>query len=253
MKSDANTDAARDGRHTASMETAREAPPRFEVTCTPDGREESRRPDDAEAHAWSRHLCGLDQAAREKIDRKFADDLPADGVRRWQKTDTRFEDRDTYERGLYARYPDLRLRPRERVTGDYRAEERTAVVDRDHLNLPTTVAHENLHALSQPGAREVLGSRLHEGMTQHLASEVMPEVHLRGESVGYPDEVRHTEQLAALVGEGPIREAYFRADVSELRQRFDRERGAGAFDAWREAIDREDDEAARRIILGSRE
>lgn len=125
-------------------------------------------------------------------------------------------------------------------------------VDKDHLNVPATDAHENLHALAHAEVRQALGHRLEEGITQYLASRIMPELRLVGEGVAYPQEVLHAEQLAATVGDEPIRQAYFRGEVGELRDAFDRVAGEGSFEVLRATIGQRDDEAAQRTLVEAR-
>lgn len=124
------------------------------------------------------------------------------------------------------------------------------VLDRDRPGIYATTVHEQLHRQASPEFRALLGRSLDEGTTEYLTRQLAGEwyvdlppmvtsyegptrtIRLAPTSVerSYPTETAEVSKLVATVGVDALAKAYFGGNFELMRQRYEEQNGAGAFD-----------------------
>ena len=147
------------------------------------------------------------------------------------------------------------LRPEEgvEVLGDHHPASGEIYVDAERRGLLKTLAHERLHQVSDKRFRALLGERLDEGMTEHLAEEATAAAGWDGEAFPdgarvYPREKRLIEELGARFGDAPLKRAYFQGDWQGLHERVNRELGDGALERLVDLAEAEQYDEAESLI-----
>jgi hypothetical protein len=181
----------------------------------------------SEERAMQRELERLDRLTLERIEQRFGPYIPKERLEHVKQERTRFLHDLEYRRHLAQEYG-ASIKPDEQCLGDYHPESGEINVNRDHPLVPLTLAHERLHQVRDPRFRDLLGSRLDEGMTEHLAQEVFTDPQIKDLGQSYPSERRLVEMMIARVGSQPLKRAYFRGEWIPLKERVDRELGNGA-------------------------
>lgn len=182
--------------------------------------------DSDEEALYRRELRRLDRHTLERIERRFGGYIPPERLEEARRRPVEFQRHRKYLEHL--KREGLRPAERERILGDFDKDERVIYIDREHILVPKTLAHERLHQLGDERFRALLGSKLDEGMTEHLAREIATDPELVDVGKCYPRERRIIEMLSARVGEDTLKRAYFQGDWLPLKQRLDRELGEGA-------------------------
>jgi len=195
------------------------------LRAAPDYRPRSEVKIDEEA-LRERLLQRLDRHTLERIERRFGGFIPPERLAEARGQPVDFQRHCDYLEHL--KREGLRPAEGERVLGDFDKEGRAIYIDREHVLVSKTLAHERLHELADRRFRALLGSRLDEGMTEHLAREIAGDPELVDVGKCYPRERRIIEMMSARVGEDPLKRAYFQGDWLPLKERVDRELGEGA-------------------------
>lgn len=182
-----------------------------------------------EVHNWIYHE--VDRKAIESIAREYGDLIPQERIEAMRDLPTEFEERETFdEHYLEKGYG----QPEEgRVLGYAQGTEESARVALDNKELPKTVYHERLHQAADPEAAEKLGTRLTEGITEDLASEM---THSRNTEQCYPEERQAAHEIREACGNEAVEKAYFQGDTQELRACLDRELGAPGLERLRDSL-----------------
>ena len=182
------------------------------------------------------YLRETDQAAVEKLSQRYRDVASPERIRQMEDVPTAFEDREAFDRG-YRHAGGEKLEPGERVLGYSEGLEAPAHVATDEAAIRKTVIHERLHQLSDPGSAEVLGRRLHEGITEDLAMENASELPGVESPEVYPEEQVVAHELRNVCGDRAVEKAYFQGDAAELRSCLDRNFGEDGLERLREELD----------------
>jgi len=172
----------------------------------------------------------LDSSVTHTLERNFGRDIGEDRLREAREHSTKFQNHIEYQNGLKAAYHDLAEGDSENIVGDLR-DGLDRHVDAEQPELPRTVAHEQLHQLSNGIFRHEFGKRIDEGTTEHLSREAIPGLHIRDLPEGYPDEERFVGMLEARVGP-TLAHAYLSGDLGPMRKEFDAQLGDGALEQF---------------------
>ena len=110
-----------------------------------------------------------------------------------------------------------------------------------------TALHETLHMYSHDNFRGGLSRAMNEATTEYLTQK---ETAGRGidRSEIYPEERAAISELADLVGDDAIEQAYFGGDVDQLKAAVDEQAGDGAWDNFADAVGRGELDAARSAL-----
>lgn len=204
-----------------------------------------------EEEALRRHLEGLDRHLLERIERRFGEYIPKEKLERAREHKPHFQKHKEYLEHLRREY-NYEPKEGERVLGDCRGDGICKIyIDREHPLVPKTLAHERLHQLADPQTRALLGSKLHEGLTEYLACEISPDPQIKDLGEAYPKERRLIEMLFARAGGDALKRAYFQGDGQLLQQRVNRDLGEGALEEIVRAAEQERYEEAERLLKGT--
>ena len=176
-----------------------------------------------EERALQRHLRELDRATLDDIQEKFGQYVPHSRVERLRQQPARLLRHEEFER--HVREQGIETSEDKRLLGY--ADDRVHV-DREHIEVPRTLAHERLHQVSDKLYGGMLGKAIDEGTTEHFAGKLRGDLHLANAGQCYPDQRRLVEMLSARVGDDTIARAYFRGEWTSLRSQVDKQLGDGA-------------------------
>lgn len=176
-----------------------------------------------EERALQRHLREMDRATLDDIQRKYGQYIPQGRIERLRQQPARFLRHEEFER--HVRQQEIEIPENKRLLGY--ADDRTHI-DREHVKVPRTLAHERLHQVSDKIYRGVLGEDIDEGTTEHFAGKLRGDLHLAGVGPCYPEQRKLVEMLSARVGDDTIAKAYFRGEWNGLQSEVDRQLGDGA-------------------------
>jgi hypothetical protein len=171
-------------------------------------------------------LKGLDKNVLEKIEKRYRKYIAREKLDEASKNPTRFEGHKEYVEGFRKTYPESP--PEMEVIADVR--DGNAYVDKDHFEVPTTVAHERIHQLCNEKIDRELGGNLREGFTEHYARKIHEPIELNDIPESYPRERKITEMIESRVGEDALSKAYFGGDIDTLRTEIDSQLGEGTLD-----------------------
>lgn len=183
---------------------------------------ESRKAEglDAEARALEeriqQRLRDIDRFHTERLCERYRHLVPAERIQRIKDLPTAFEERRDFERSCReARVPE----PRDgsQVVGFSRYTVEPAHVDMDNPQLQKNAIHERVHQLSDPRARELLGEKVYEGVTEDLAIKELGEEPNSELPRSYPQERATARELRKLCGDNAVDQTYFGGDARELR------------------------------------
>lgn len=92
-------------------------------------------------------------------------------------------------------------------------------------SLGVSVAHEDLHLLSDPRSKEALGRNMYEGVTEHFAQDILnitPETLASADqNSAYVRETASAKRLCGTVGREVVENAYFKGEIQPLRVKLD--------------------------------
>lgn len=183
---------------------------------------------DAEAKALEaqvqQRLRDLDRFHTERLCERYRHIVPADRIQKVKDLPTVFEGRKDFERS-YERVDGRRPPEGKRVVGFAQGADEAAHVDIDHPHLEKTAIHERLHQLSDPRARETLGEKVHEGITEDLAIKELGRQPNPELPRSYPQERLAAQELRKMCGDDAVDRAYFAGDTRELRTCLDHRLG----------------------------
>jgi hypothetical protein len=175
---------------------------------------------DAEARALEaqlqQRLRDLDRFHTERLCERYRHLVPAERIQKVKDLPTVFEERKDFERS-YEHAGGRRPPEGKRVAGFAQGTDEAAHVDMDDLQLEKTAIHERVHQLSDPRAREVLGEKLHEGVTEDLAVKELGRQPNPELPRSYPQERATAQELRKMCGDDAIDRAYFAGDTRGLR------------------------------------
>lgn len=112
---------------------------------------------------------------------------------------------------------------------------------------PGTVIHEALHLYSSNKMRALVPDDVKEGMTEYFTRQIIEQENIV-ERENYEDEYKAVAELAEVVGEKAMREAYFEGKVKELEAAVDAARSAGTFHNWSVSMDAGDWDGAHSAL-----
>ena len=195
---------------------------------------------DAEGKAleaqMQQRLRDLDRFHTERLCERYRHLVPADRIQKVKDLPTAFEERRDFERS-YERAAGRRLPEGKRVTGFAQGPDEAAHVDIDDLQLEKTAIHERLHQLSDPRAMEVLGEKMHEGITEDLAIKELGRQPNPELPRSYPQERAAAQELRKMCGDDAVDRAYFAGDTRELRRCLEHRLGKGNLDRLEQTPD----------------
>jgi hypothetical protein len=181
-------------------------------------------------------LRDLDRFHTERLCERYRHLVPAERIQKVKDLPTVFEERKDFERS-YERADGRRPPEGKRVIGFAQGPEKPAHVDMDDLQLEKTAIHERVHQLSDPRAREVLGEKLHEGVTEDLAVKELGRQPNPELPHSYPQERATAQELRKVCGDGAVDRAYFQGDTRELRVCLERRLGKENLDTLEQTAD----------------
>jgi len=161
-------------------------------------------------------LRDLDRFHTEQLCERYRHLVPADRIQKVKDLPTAFEERRDFERS-YERADGRRPPEGKRVIGFSQGTNEAAHVDMDDPQLEKTAIHERMHQLSDPRAREVLGEKMHEGITEDLAIKELGRQPNPELPRSYPQERAAAQELRKMCGDDAVDRAYFAGDARELR------------------------------------
>lgn len=179
--------------------------------------------DSQEQVTLQRHLRKLDRATLDEIERKFGQYIPQGRVERLRQEPARFLNHEDYNRHL--RDSSVESSETKRVLGDVNGR---VYVDREHILVPRTLAHERLHQVSDKLYGGMLGREMDEGTTEHFASKLRGDLHLVNTGRCYPEQRKLVEMLSSRVGDDTIARAYFQGNWTRFQNEVDGQLGDGA-------------------------
>jgi len=195
---------------------------------------------DAEAKALEeriqQRLRDIDRFHTERLCERYRHLVPAERIQKVKDLPTVFEERKDFERS-YERADGRRPPEGKRVIGFAQGPEKPAHVDMDDLQLEKTAIHERVHQLSDPRAREVLGEKLHEGVTEDLAVKELGRQPNPELPHSYPQERATAQELRKVCGDDAVDRAYFAGDTRELRVCLERRLGKENLDTLEQTAD----------------
>lgn len=179
-------------------------------------------------------LREMDREIVERLRQRYGHLVPPERIRRMKDAPTVFEDRKEFDR-RYIEATEAEPPSDKRVVGFSRGLEEPAHVALDQVQIPKAIAHERLHQMSDPRAEERMGKKLYEGATEDFAikavgSEPVPEL-----PKSYAQERVLARRIGESCGEKALEHAYFRGDVSELRECLERRLGKDNLERLRKA------------------
>ena len=199
------------------------------------------------------------QAEREKkseiLEGMVSRDFSLDPEKRFDNTkDFHYAGPGEFEEELKKREPSTTNLDARLTDGFYDPRDNQAYV-REGDNTLKTGIHEKLHQKSM----SELPTRLNEGVTEYLARREagpygdLKKIDERGREIAqaksdYEKEVEVVHKLSALIGEKPIRAAYFNGDTATLRSAVDKELGDGAFNKLSEALEKREYEIFDKLF-----
>src|SRR5205823_1165725 len=148
---------------------------------------------------------------------RYGSIVPAQRLEAMLLMPTKFEEREQFERSLAD--AGGKVNAGRRVLGYSRFDTECAHVATDHLEIPKTIAHERLHQLSDPKARQELGQSLYEGVTEDLAVDTIGSESDRARRSDYGVERAVAHEMREVAGEDAVEQAYFSGDTQDLRRR----------------------------------
>jgi len=101
--------------------------------------------------------------------------------------------------------------------------------DQELEQLIVTDAHERMHELSDPKAKHNLGDSLYEGMTEHLARDIVGPL---GKGHCYEQETAMAEKLENIAGRDVVENAYLTGNMETLTAKVDASLGKGSLGAF---------------------
>ena len=155
-----------------------------------------------------------------------------------------------YQAYLAKVYAKVSVREREAIVGNYR--DANVYVDRNQVLLPRTLAHERLHQHQNEKFERALGSRLAEGTTEYLASQLYGDLGIPDLGKAYPEEQVVVGILTARAGDDVLARAYFHGDVGELRSIIDGDLGRGALETVARLVESRSYSEAQEVLKGRR-
>jgi hypothetical protein len=173
--------------------------------------------------AMQRHLRELDCSTLDDIERRFGQYIPQGRLERLRQKPACFLRHQEYEEHLRQR--GIEVGENESVLGDANGR---VYVDREHILVPKTLAHERLHQLSDRLYQGMLGKEIDEGTTEHFASYLRGDLHIADMGKCYPEQQKLVEMLSSRVGDNTIARAYFQGDWIGLKEDVNRQLGDGA-------------------------
>ena len=114
-------------------------------------------------------------------------------------------------------------------------EQPHVALDQGIESVAVTAAHERLHQLADPAAKESLGPAIYEGTTEFLARDVvgpMSESALADRSHVYKLETALAQNLKDVAGQDTVESAYLKGDVETLRSKVDESLGKGSLESF---------------------
>ena len=84
----------------------------------------------------------------------------------------------------------------------------------------TTVPHEMLHNNAHSTWSGFVGSNIDEGVTEYLTFEALTAAKYTGMTSKYPQQYGVIKALVAVMGDGPLKDAYFKGTNEDLRKAF---------------------------------
>lgn len=171
-----------------------------------------------------KRLRDIDRFHTERLCDRYRHLVPPERIRQVKDLPVRFEDRRDFERSCReAQVPD----PREgtQVVGFSQGALEPPHVDMDEVQLRKNAIHERVHQLSDPRAKEVLGEKFCEGVTEDLAIKELGEEPNPDLPRSYSRERAMAQKARELSGDDAVDRAYFRGDASKLRSCLERSLG----------------------------
>lgn len=201
----------------------------------------------AEAAALKKELEGLDKKTFARIEEHYGAVIPRESLQRAKVSKSVFLNRDAYQRQLRDHYPDMSEGQIQDVMGNY--VHGTSYVNANQVLVPRVMAHERIHQLSHPRFRAEMGTRLDEGVTEHLASKIYGDLSIRGMEASYSRSRPIARLLETRVGERRLAQAYFQGDSALIRNELDRQLGRDASARIVRAMDAGDFTTAERVLI----
>lgn len=183
---------------------------------------------------FRKYLAETDQTMTDALARKYGHVVPPSRLEAVLAMPSQFEEREPFDKSLASTGD----KPSEggRTLGYSRFDAEPAHVAMDHLKIPKTIAHERLHQLSDPKAREKLGAALYEGMTEDMAIDAIGSDLPKGVDECYRAERAVAREMRELAGHKAVEQAYFAGDTMELRRRLDQKLGPGGMEKLQRQI-----------------
>jgi len=181
-------------------------------------------------------LRDLDRFHTEQLCERYRHLVPADRIQKVKDLPTAFEERRDFERS-YERVDGRRPPEGKRVHGFAQGTDEAAHVDMDDLQLEKTAIHERVHQLSNPRARETLGEKMHEGITEDLAIKELGRQPNPELPRCYPQERMAAQELRKMCGDDAVDRAYFAGDARELRACLEHRLGKENLDKLEQSAD----------------
>lgn len=141
----------------------------------------------------------------------------------------------------------------QRMLGHYDKQSGGIWVSQTYPLTARLLAHEHLHQLEDPETSDMLGKGLEEGITEWLARDAVGDPHFADQSRVYPHEVQIVKELAALIGDKKLKQAYFQGDWQGLRQVVNEQLGEGALANIAHLTDQKKYKQVENFIQGSYE
>jgi hypothetical protein len=195
---------------------------------------------DAEAKALEeriqQRLRDIDRFHTERLCERYRHLVPPERIQKVKDLPTVFEDRKAFERS-YAQADGRKPPEGHQVAGFSRYTLEPAHVDMDNPQLRKNAVHERVHQLSDPRARELLGEKVHEGITEDVAIKELGEEPNAELPRSYSQERATARKLRELCGDGAVDRAYFQGDARELRSCLEHRLGKGNLEKLKDAAD----------------
>jgi hypothetical protein len=200
----------------------------------------------AERTALAKIWRDLDQKTLVAIERRYGSQISAQRLSQAGRTPATFMDRATFDKHLRESAPDMSEAKRKQVLGYY--FDGQVNVNGNQVQVPLTAAHERLHQLAHPRFRDTFGRDMDEGVTEHFARGIYGDLGLADMPQVYPQEQRVVNMLGARIGEERLASAYFKGDMTSLRNRLDADLGKGTSERLAQVMRAHDMNGAEALL-----
>ncbi|MBM4023961.1 MAG: hypothetical protein FJ280_00920 [Planctomycetes bacterium] len=178
----------------------------------------------------------MDRLHTERLCDRYRHLVPPERVRQVKDMPVLFEDRHDFERS-YREAGGANPPEGTQAVGFSLGTLEPAHVDMHDLQLEKTAIHERVHQLSDPRAREALGEKFYEGVTEDLAIKELGHQPNPELPRCYPRERAAAQELRRICGDDAVDRAYFAGDTRQLGVCLERRLGKDNLAEFRRTAD----------------